>query len=209
MNILAALGFGGGMAKADEAAARPQSTATKSKATTRTQTTWDFFGDNNAAVVNPFPAAREKLRSFNDEITDIASQGKHIELERVLREYLSVLIHHNNSISRYIATPFKKKAAETPSQNNLDLANEVNQLFREHNSYFIQLRGLLKRFISDAPDLAPSSNRVDDFVMLDEAQTDLVKGMLDDYSLVLRSLEAIWARLERFENAVYPIKKQG
>lgn len=198
------------MASVDDAEATlPKNSAAKTAPARRSQATWDFFGDNNAKVVNPFPAGREKLKSFNHEITDIASQGNHVEMERVLREYLSVLITHNNSISRYIATPFKSKASETPSQNNMDLASEVNELFREHNSHYIQLRGLLKGFIEQAPMLAPSSERVDDFVMLDQAQTDMVQDMVVKYSRVLSALEQVWSRLERFENAIYAKKTKG
>lgn len=198
------------MAGLDDAEATlHKNSAAKTTPARRSHATWDFFGDNNAKVVNLFPARREKLKSFNYEITDIAAQGNHVEMERILREYLSVLITHNNSISRYIATPFKNKASETPSQNNIYLANEVNQLFREHNRHFIQLRGLLKHFIEQAPMLAPSSERVDDFVMLDQAQTDMVQDMVVMYGRVLSALEQVWNRLERFENAIYAKKLKG
>lgn len=149
-----------------------------------------------------FAIRRERILKFDGELVSVASMGDHPKLVKLLESLLAEVNMCNSNVSRYVATPIKNAFPNTAK------ADQVQNLYLEHNKAYIDIRRQCKDLIENAPLLA-SGDSVDDFQMLDEIQSVEVFGSLSKINDAIHSLEDVWLRLEPFEKESSALRKKS
>jgi len=149
-----------------------------------------------------FSVRRERILKFDGELVSVASMGDHVRLVKLLELLLAEVNMANSNVSRYVATPIKNAFPNTTK------AEQVQNLYLDHNRAYIEIRRLCKHLIEAAPLLAEGES-VDDFQMLDESQSVEVFGSLAKINDAIRSLETVWSRLDPFEKESSLLRKQS
>jgi hypothetical protein len=156
-----------------------------------------------APLHNPFPDDRQRILRFDSELMSIADTGNHRAFNRCLQSFLTQLTLYNSNVSRYLVRGIRDCAQVKGSGFTEADAESIKELFREHNSAYIAIRGLIKNLVSESPLQASLGERADDLSVLDDDQNRIVYGSLLNIRLSLSAIEDIWQKIQPYENAFF------
>lgn len=155
---------------------------------------------------NPFPADRKHILSFDSELMSVAATGSHQAFNRVLQNFLSTLTLYNSNVSRYLVRGIRECANLHGSEFSQADADCIKDLFQEHNSAYISIRGMIKDLQEESPLAAALGERSDDLTVLDDDQNRIVYGSLLNIRLSLSVIEEIWQKIQPFEDRFFRLR---
>lgn len=158
---------------------------------------------------NPFPLDREGILAFDSELMSVAATGNHQQFNRTLQSFLIKLTLYNSNISRFLVRAIRENSNLENATFSHEDADAMKELFLEHNSAYIVIRGLIKDLQQEAPLNESKGIRSDDLSILDDDQTRIVYGSLLNIRLSLSVIEDIWVKIRPFEDAVFGINNRS